>query len=62
MIEDIKLGDVLILKKPHPCGVNRWEVVRYGADCKIKCLGCARVVLISRVDLKKNAKKKEEVK
>jgi hypothetical protein len=54
---DIKLGSVLILKKGHPCGVNKWEIVRFGADCKIKCLGCGRIVLIDRPTLKKAIKK-----
>ncbi|MFH0992790.1 MAG: DUF951 domain-containing protein [bacterium] len=54
---DIRLGSVLMLKKGHPCGTNRWEIVRFGTDCKIKCLGCGRIVLIDRVDLKKAIKK-----
>ncbi len=54
---DIRLGSVLMLKKGHPCGANRWEIVRFGTDCKIKCLGCGRIVLIDRVDLKKAIKK-----
>lgn len=53
----IKLGDVVVLKKGHPCGENRWEIVRFGADCKIKCLGCGRIVLIDRPTLKKRIKK-----
>jgi len=54
---DIRLGSVVVLKKGHPCGENRWEIVRFGADCKIKCLGCGRIVLIDRLDLKKAIKK-----
>jgi len=54
---NIKLGDILILKKGHPCGENRWEIVRFGTDCKIKCLGCGRIVLIDRPTLKKRIKK-----
>ncbi len=54
---EIRLGSVLMLKKGHPCGANRWEIVRFGTDCKIKCLGCGRIVLIDRVDLKKAIKK-----
>jgi len=57
MEQEIKLGSVLILKKGHPCGVNKWEIVRFGTDCKIKCLGCGRIVLIDRPTLKKAIKK-----
>jgi hypothetical protein len=54
---DIHLGSVLELKKGHPCGTNRWEIVRFGTDCKIKCLGCGRIVMIDRVQLLKAIKK-----
>lgn len=42
----INLGDKIITKKNHPCGSNEWTVVRTGADVKIKCLKCERVVMI----------------
>jgi len=45
---DIKLDDVVRLKKKHPCGEDRWRVVRLGADIGIKCLGCQRRVLLPR--------------
>jgi hypothetical protein len=54
---EIHLGSVVVLKKGHPCGTNKWEIVRFGADCKIKCLGCGRIVLIDRPTLKKAIKK-----
>lgn len=57
MENDIKLGDIVVLKKGHPCGANKWEIVRFGADCKIKCLGCGRIVMIDRPTLKKRIKK-----
>lgn len=57
MDQEIKLGSVLELKKGHPCGTNKWEIVRFGVDCKIKCLGCGRIVLIDRLTLKKRIKK-----
>ena len=57
------LGDVVMMKKPHPCGANEWEIIRMGADIKIKCLGCGHIVMLSRRDfekrLKKDKKKKE---
>ena len=52
----IQLGDIYELKKAHPCGSKNFEVVRIGADCKIKCLGCNHIILIDRVELKKRIK------
>jgi hypothetical protein len=48
MAMEIKLGDVVRLKKKHPCGSYEWEVVRLGADIGIKCLKCQRRVLLER--------------
>ena len=45
---DIKLGDVVRLRKKHPCGSDEWQVVRLGADVRIKCLRCQRQVLLER--------------
>lgn len=45
---DIRLGDVVRLRKPHPCGSYQWEVIRLGADIGIRCVGCARRVLLPR--------------
>lgn len=39
---DIQVGDILTMKKQHPCGEKRWEVLRIGADFKLRCLGCGR--------------------
>jgi hypothetical protein len=44
----MKLGDQVELKKPHACGANRWEIVRVGADVKLKCLACGRLVMLPR--------------
>ena len=51
------IGTKLIMKKQHPCGKNLWEIVRLGADIKIKCLGCSHVVMIPRVEFNKKIKK-----
>jgi len=48
MVMEIKLGDVVCLRKKHPCGGDEWEVVRVGADIRIKCLKCQRYVLLER--------------
>ena len=52
----INVGDVILTKKPHPCGSNKWSVIRTGADIKIKCLGCGRVVMLSVTDFEKRLK------
>ena len=48
MIMEIKLGDVVRLRKKHPCGGYEWQIVRLGADIGIKCLKCQRRVLLER--------------
>jgi hypothetical protein len=48
MVLEIKLGDVVRLKKKHPCGSDEWQVVRLGADIGIRCLKCQRRVLLER--------------
>jgi len=55
--DELKLGQVLVMKKPHPCGSNEWEVIRLGADVKIRCLGCDRIVMLERIKLIKRVKK-----
>ncbi len=57
MIENFSLGDRVILKKPHACGENLWEIVRVGADVKLKCTACGRVVMLDRLEFLKRAKK-----
>ena len=56
MLLEIRLGDVLRLKKKHPCGSFEWEVVRLGADIGIKCLKCHHVVLLERGELERRIK------
>lgn len=51
------VGDKIITKKAHPCGSSEWTVIRVGADIKIKCLGCGRVVMLTVSDLNKRLKK-----
>jgi hypothetical protein len=53
MVFEIRLGDVVRLKKKHPCGGDEWEVVRLGADIAIRCRKCQRVVLIARSALER---------
>lgn len=45
---DVQLKDILVMKKAHPCGECRWEVLRTGMDFRLRCLGCGREVLLPR--------------
>jgi hypothetical protein len=56
MTIDIKLGDVVRLRKAHPCGSYEWEVVRVGADIGLKCLKCQRRVLLIRSTFERRVK------
>jgi hypothetical protein len=56
MTTDIKLGDIVRLRKVHPCGSYEWEVVRVGADIGLKCLKCQRGVLLERGVLERRVK------
>ena len=56
MVLELKLGDVLRLKKTHPCGNNLWEVVRLGADIGIRCQKCNRRVLLQRSYLERRVR------
>lgn len=51
------VGDVVEMKKVHPCGNKNWEVIRVGADIKIKCCGCQRLVMLDRSKFEKGVKK-----
>ncbi len=52
-----KLGTKVIMKKPHPCGTNEWEIIRLGADIKIRCLNCNRSLFMPRIEFNKKIKK-----
>lgn len=51
------LGDIVEMKKKHPCGTSNWEIIRLGADIKIKCTGCQRIIMMPRSEFQKNVKK-----
>lgn len=53
---EINIGDTLKLKKQHPCGSKEWEVLRVGADFRIKCKGCGHQIMIARKLLEKSIK------
>lgn len=56
MVRQIAVGDVVRLKKPHPCGSYQWEVVRVGADIGLRCLTCNHRVLMERPYLERRVK------
>ena len=54
---DVRVGDVIQTKKQHPCGSNRFDVLRVGMDFKIRCQGCGREIMLPRVKIEKNIRK-----
>ena len=51
-----EVGDVVTLKKGHPCGSKEWEILRVGADFRLKCMGCGHQVMTERKMVEKNAR------
>jgi len=56
---DIKVGDILTMKKDHPCGEKRWLVLRTGMDFKLRCMGCGHEVMGSRNKFERNIRSVE---
>lgn len=57
-VPDYDLGDIIEMKKPHPCGLSKeWQIIRMGADIRIKCRGCGHSVLIPRSKFDKRIKR-----
>ena len=54
---DVRLGDILLMKKKHPCGSDIFRVARTGSDVRIVCTGCGRDLLLERTTLEKRIKK-----
>ncbi|MEG1524450.1 MAG: DUF951 domain-containing protein [Clostridia bacterium] len=57
MLNEFQLNDVVTMKKPHACGTNEWTITRVGADIKIKCNQCGRIVMMDRADFIRMGKK-----
>ncbi|MBR1865261.1 MAG: DUF951 domain-containing protein [Lachnospiraceae bacterium] len=53
---DFQVGQVIRLKKQHPCGTNAWEIIRTGADFRLRCSGCGHQVMLARKLVEKNFK------
>ena len=51
---DIRLNDILVMKKSHPCGEKKWHVLRTGADFRLRCLGCGQELMTPRFKAEKN--------
>lgn len=58
MIE-LNIDDIVILKKPHPCKGNRFKILRVGADYKLQCLNCNKIILVDSEELQKRIKSVE---
>lgn len=56
MTHKYMVGDIVKMRKVHPCGSDRWEVMRTGMDFRIKCLGCGRQVMLPRPKFEKGVK------
>lgn len=54
---DVKVGDILTMKKKHPCGSDEWTVLRIGADFKMRCNGCGHEIMNPRSKVEKNIKR-----
>jgi hypothetical protein len=57
MDKSYKLGSKVIMKKPHPCNTNLWEITRCGIDIKLKCINCGRTIMLDRLDFERKLKK-----
>lgn len=55
--KEFNLNDIVEMKKPHPCGENKWQIIRMGMDIRIKCLGCDHRVMLPRREFTKRMKK-----
>ena len=53
---EYQVGDIVKLKKVHPCGSSEWEILRAGADFRLKCMGCGRQIMIARKLVEKNTR------
>lgn len=55
------LNNIVIMKKQHACGTNRWIITRVGVDIKIKCVNCSREIMMDRLEFEKKLKKVEKL-
>lgn len=64
MADRFDIGDIITMKKPHPCGSKEWEVLRVGADFRLKCVGCGHQIMVARklVEKKHETNRKKDLK
>ena len=62
MADMYEVGDVVRLKKKHPCGSFEWEILRVGADFRLKCIGCGHQIMIARKLVEKNTRELKKIK
>ncbi len=53
---EYEVGDIVKLKKKHPCGSQEWEILRTGADFRLKCMGCGHMIMVARTLVEKNTR------
>lgn len=53
---DVRVGDILVMKKEHPCGEKQWSVLRSGMDFRLRCMGCGHEVMLPRSKAEKNVR------
>ena len=53
---NFEVGDIVKMKKPHPCGRREWEILRVGADFRLRCLGCDHQIMVERKLVEKNCR------
>ena len=53
---NFEVGDIVKLKKSHPCGSSEWEILRVGMDFRLKCLGCGHMIMVPRKLVEKNVR------
>lgn len=56
MTDRFSVGDIIRMKKPHPCGSHEWEILRTGADFRLKCTGCGHQIMVPRKLVEKNTR------
>lgn len=57
MEKKYKLNDKVVMKKPHACQTNEWQIVRMGVDIKLKCVNCGREIMMERLEFERKLKK-----
>ncbi|MBR5347642.1 MAG: DUF951 domain-containing protein [Lachnospiraceae bacterium] len=59
---EFQVGEIIVLKRGHPCGANEWQILRVGMDFRLKCMGCGRQIMVPRKLVEKNLRMPKEKK